>query len=289
VETERILHRSRTPYGTYGFTFLILACVAATALPRKLIADDDRAAGTHVSVIYPTADVVPENLLKFYICFSAPMSRGDAYRHVRLMRDDDVEIEFPFLELPEELWDPQQTRFTLFFDPGRIKRGLKPREEFGPALEEGRSYTLIVESSWLDAQGRPIREQARKSFRVVAPDDMQPDPTAWKIDSPDAESRAPLIVRFGEPLDFGLATRVIHVENEAGEIVPGEMRLENRDRAGRFVPQRPWVSGNYNLVVDTRLEDLAGNSPARPFEVDLFDRVEASVPVESVRLPWTIR
>src|SRR5215203_2259463 len=31
---------------------------------------------THVAQIYPTAKVLPENLLKFYIHFSAPMSGG---------------------------------------------------------------------------------------------------------------------------------------------------------------------------------------------------------------------
>ena len=32
----------------------------------------------------------------------------------------------PFLELDEELWSTDGRRFTLLFDPGRIKRGLKP-------------------------------------------------------------------------------------------------------------------------------------------------------------------
>ena len=33
----------------------------------------------------------------------------------------------------------------MFFDPGRIKRGLKPREQFGPALQEGKSYVLVID------------------------------------------------------------------------------------------------------------------------------------------------
>src|SRR5207302_1594426 len=99
---------------------------------------------TKLVQVYPTADVLPENQLKFYLHFSAPMSRGEAYRRVHLIGEDGKEVETPFLELEEELWDGEGTRFTLFFHPGRVKRGLKPREEVGPTLEEGKRYTLVV-------------------------------------------------------------------------------------------------------------------------------------------------
>ncbi|MGH9755276.1 MAG: hypothetical protein ACREA2_21065 [Blastocatellia bacterium] len=42
---------------------------------------------TLVSHVYPSADTLPENLLKFYVHFTAPMSRGDIYDHIRL-RDE---------------------------------------------------------------------------------------------------------------------------------------------------------------------------------------------------------
>ena len=68
------------------------------------------------------------------------------------------EVDLPFLELEQELWDSSGKRFTLFFDPGRIKRGLKPREEVGPALEEGKSYTFVVDRAWHDAQGDSLKD-----------------------------------------------------------------------------------------------------------------------------------
>ena len=89
-----------------------------------------------VQAIYPSADVLPENLLKFYIHFSAPMSRGEAYKRIHLMHEG-VEVQDPFLELGEELWDVEQTRFTLFIHPGRIKHGVKPREDSGLPMTEG--------------------------------------------------------------------------------------------------------------------------------------------------------
>src|SRR5262249_11153664 len=83
-------------------------------------------ATTILSQVYPTRDRLPENQLKFYLHFSAPMSQGDAYRYIRLLDATGKEVRQAFLELGEELWDPQGTRFTLLFDPGRIKQGLKP-------------------------------------------------------------------------------------------------------------------------------------------------------------------
>ncbi|RPH37726.1 MAG: hypothetical protein EHM91_14690, partial [Planctomycetota bacterium] len=118
---------------------------------------------TVVTAVFPSRDVLPENLLKFYLHFSAPMSRREAYQRVRLLDGAGKPVELPFLEIGEELWDRAGIRLTLLFDPGRIKRGLKPREDSGPALEEGKSYTLVVDAEWPDAQGRPLREGHRKS------------------------------------------------------------------------------------------------------------------------------
>src|SRR5262245_13407142 len=41
---------------------------------------------TVVTRIYPSADLLPENLLKFYVHFSAPMSRGNIYDYIHLLR-----------------------------------------------------------------------------------------------------------------------------------------------------------------------------------------------------------
>src|SRR5262245_52114025 len=103
---------------------------------------------TVVEHVFPSADKLPENQLRFYLHFSAPMSRGEAYLHLRLLDAAGKAIEAPFLELGEELWDPEGVRFTLLIDPGRIKRGLKPREDVGPVLEEGKSYTLVIDKGW---------------------------------------------------------------------------------------------------------------------------------------------
>ena len=148
-------------------------------------------ATTSLVRVDPAVATLPENLLKFYLTFSAPMSRGQAYDRVHLLDASGKAIDFPFLELGEELWDPSGTRLTLLFDPGRIKTGLKPREEAGPALEAGKSYTLVVDEAWPDAQGRPLLRGIRKPFRVGPADHTSPDPASWTIRAPKGRLTRP--------------------------------------------------------------------------------------------------
>ena len=224
---------------------------------------------TAVSEVHPAAAELPENLLKFYVQFSAPMSRGEAYRHVRLLDAAGKAVELPFLEIDEELWNADQTRLTLLLDPGRIKRGVRPNDEVGPALVAGGTYSLVVDKDWPDAEGRPLRNAFHRRFRVGPADRTPPDLSRWKLQPPVAGARSALEVDFGEPLDHALAERRISVRDPEGRPVDGTATLSVSDRRWSFVPASPWKPGRLRLVVDETLEDLAGNRIGRPFDLDL--------------------
>ena len=81
------------------------------------------------------------------------MTRGNSWTHIRLLREDNSAVAYPFLEVDQELWDRDNRRFTILFDPGRIKRGLASLAEAGPALEAGHRYTLVIHREWLDGRG----------------------------------------------------------------------------------------------------------------------------------------
>lgn len=241
---------------------------------------------TVVAEIYPTASELPENLLKFYLHFSAPMSRGDVYQHIKLIGPTGQAVDLPFLELGEELWDPQLKRLTLLIDPGRIKREVKPLEEIGPVFEAGRRYSLIIDNAWLDGEGTPLRRRHVKRF-IVAPPDRQPiDPHRWKMGVPRQGTRAALTVKFGEALDHALATRLIHVENAQHERLPGTASLSHRETQWHFVPDAPWPKETFYISAEQILEDIAGNSVGRPFEVDVTEPAPVGKPV---RLPVHVR
>ena len=168
-----------------------------------------------VSHVYPSSDRLPENLLRFYIHFSTPMSRGEAYRHISFaQRGGAGASRRRFWSFTRRLWDPGMRRFTLLCDPGRVKRGLKPREELGPVLEAGKDYAaFVIDREWPDAQGRMLAGPSRRPstcFRRTT--FLSLDPAEWQIESPRPASRSALAVTWGAARPF--ARRAIVVGRE---------------------------------------------------------------------------
>jgi hypothetical protein len=208
-------------------------------------------ATTRVDAIYPSAGVVPVNLLKVYVDFSAPMAEGQA------MAGD------AFLEL--ELWDRERRRRTLLLDPGRIKRGLAGHEAAGYPLREGEQFTVRVDAALRDATGRPLAAGAERTYRVGAPVRRRVDVADWSVE--------PGVVHFDRPLDRALLERAFDLP---GEIGPGERS---------WIHRRP--PGEHVLRVDAGLEDLAGNSLRRVFDRDLTRRADDPLDVDHVDLRFT--
>jgi hypothetical protein len=252
---------------------------------------------TGVVAIYPSGAALPENLLRFYLQFSAPMSQGKSYDYVRLHDENGSEIERPFLELPQELWSPDGRRLTLLFEPGRVKRGLVPRAEQGPILVAGHTYTLTIDGNWPDADGHPLQETAHRTFRALPPEMSQPNPQKWMIESPPAESRDPLAVRFPRALDHAMLEHVLTVVRfdatqdrvKTPNELAGQVKVSDEETRWCFEPRQPWRAGRYALVVPTTLEDRAGNSIRLPFEVDLNHPRAEKPAAANVEIEFTVR
>ena len=226
-----------------------------------------RAASTHVVEVYPSGPEVPENHLRLYIVFSGPMSSSGGGVQVRLIDDQGQQVPDPFLPLELDLWNEDRTRFTVLYDPGRVKRGIRPNEEMGRALVEGRTYTLVVGTDWRDAAGQPLVSEFRHEFRVGSPEERAIDPAEWTLELPAPGTRQPLAVAFPRPLDYGLLHRALRVVAEGGPLVDGVIRVEQGETRWVFAPRASWQAGEYLLVAASSLEDVAGNRIGRPFEV----------------------
>jgi hypothetical protein len=241
----------------------------------------------HVERIYPSGAILPSNQLRIYIYFSAPMSQGEAARHLHLVDAAGKEVSAVFLP-GEELWDPGFRRLTMTLDPGRIKRGLTSNEAMGPPLTEGRAYTLMVDRAWQDARGVPLTAAYRKQFRGGPAERAKPDPKKWSIAPPRAHTNEALVVTFPAPLNYVLASRMLSVADARGKI-DGSVSVENGETQWRFVPREPWQPGPYKLVVDTALEDRAGNSIEHPFDIDVFERVDPRIETRTLSLDFSVR
>ena len=231
--------------------------------------------------IEPNVDKVPANHLKFYLHFSEPMERGEAFRYLRLVEIDSegrekAEVPEPFREV--ELWDETFTRMTVWFHPGRQKPGVNLNLEIGPVLEEGRKYRLEISPEWRTESGGILAGPLMKEFKAGKMDEVQPDPVSWGSGyGMNGEGQPVAIIHTGEVLDPESARRRV-------QIFIGEKAIAFAVEQNRI--QFPYSAGkldSFRVIVDPGLEDLAGNSVARPFNLNLEenpDFVERTEPVE---------
>jgi hypothetical protein len=227
------------------------------------------AATTEVLEIRPSASVVPRNLLRLYVRFSAPMGEGYATQHVRLLDERGTVMAGALLPTEHELWDPDRQRMTILLDPARIKRGLVGHREVGYPLRTGSSFRVVVDDGYLDARGAQLRASAERRYDVGADERRRVAPEDWALTVPPGQSLEPVVVKFERPLDHGLLVRCLRVVDPDGRSVYGRVEVGPEERSWRLTPAERWASGTHQIVVDPVLEDLAGNSVSRVFDRDL--------------------
>ncbi len=233
-----------------------------------------------VEAVYPASDSLPANLLRMYIHFSAPMSTGEAYQHIQLKDESGYIVEKSFLIVDQELWDSDRRRFTLLFDPGRIKRGIQSNVDLGMPLQHNQVYRLVIDSTWRDEHGNGLSSNYEKRIVVTPPQREKLSSQDWKIMEPEASSKSPLVVQFPKPLDHALAVKYIVVTDSFNNVMEGKTIMDD-DRTWAFYPDKPWAGGNYTLQISPYLEDPAGNNFNNPFDVDLSvaKRVNSDEPI----------
>ena len=247
----------------------------------------DAAPSTRVVSVTPTAGVWPANLLRIYLHFSGPMSRQSGVGLITLRDDRGEEVTEAFLPLEADFWSPDHTRYTVFLDPGRVKRGILPNRQRGRALVDGRRYSLEVSEAWRDANGRPLAASFRHEFRAGPAIEKGMRVEDWQLVAGKGGTREPIVVTFPWPVDRGLVDRSLSVVTADGQRVRGHSALEPGDARWLFTPEGGWAGGEYRLVADPILEDPSGNQIGRAFEVDMKDQTRA-VPNVRRTIPFRI-
>jgi hypothetical protein len=216
------------------------------------------------------------------------MSRGEAWPRIHLIdADTNRPVEIPFLELDQELWDQNNQRLTVLFDPGRIKRGLVPTTTIGPAVVEGKRYKLVIDREWHDARGVNLVEGFEKPFRGGPSDRVTPDPAKWRVTAPKSGTTEPLVILFRKPMDYVLLQRMIGIFDARAEI-RGKIAVDRNETEWRFTPNEAWKPGSYRITADNTLEDISGNHLDRPFDVDIFETVTKHITSPTTSIPFRI-
>ncbi len=238
-----------------------------------------------VIAIYPSINQVPENLLKMYFLFSKPMQEVyPALNYITVTENDTGNVVDVFLELNTELWNKEHTQLTLWLDPGRIKTDLIPNKEKGLPLIKGTHYTVTIDQNFKDANSNLLKKTYTKEFTVVARDFEKPVPTNWELIANLDE----VTLHFKEPMDAILAKETFHIKNSANEYVIGDFELINKEKTLKFYPKHPFALGVYTFIIETRLEDLAGNNLNHPFDNDL-NKLEKQEFTEIKKLQFIIK
>ena len=88
-------------------------------------------------------------------------------------------------------------------------------------------------------------------------------------------------------MNYTLLQRMLEVSGPQGT-VEGTVTVDRHETQWRFVPGSAWKLGDYRLVVDTGIEDLAGNHIGQPFDIDVFDKVTEHITTTTVSVPFRI-
>lgn len=231
----------------------------ATLTPFTIAADSDVPA-PEVVAIYPSGDTIPENTLRFYIQFSAPMSPHRVDDFITLVDAQGKADRQAFMSFSQELWNEDRTQLTLLMDPGRIKRGVAQNLTLGPALREGNRYSIVVGEGWPAARAGQRAPRFEKSFKVSAPLRRLPDVDLWQFLTPRQTTNDSLGISFDRPFDQQLAKTAITVFGDDARKITGTVLVEDHEQTWRFQPDEPWATSTVRIAVDAHLEDVAGNN-----------------------------
>ncbi|MEO1324058.1 MAG: hypothetical protein AAFV59_13735 [Pseudomonadota bacterium] len=216
--------------------------------------------------VFPSAERLPENILRFYLYFPRPMARDISSADIQLVDFEGEDVLQAFLPMRYELWSSDRRRLTLILDPGRVKTSLKAHETHGRALKAGNRFELRVFRGMKDANGCALDADVSFGFSVQAAELESLKPETWSIDVPAAGSRAALQVDLGRPHDHLSMAYRIRISSEDGQPIAGRIGLEAEERIWTFVPNGPWMAAPHKISIDERLEDLAGNRPGVVFD-----------------------
>jgi len=268
------------PLGRFGHANVL---TLEFSLPGPIGAD-----AAAVTEAFPSADVLPENLLRFYVCFSSPMRRGGAEAQISLIGPDGRPAHDVLYRPAVELWDRSMRCLTVLLDPGRLKRWVGPNRELGPPLRMGQRYALAIGSAMVDSSGRPLRQNFYKPF-VVAQAVREPIAVAhWTVLPPAAQSYQPLEMVFPRPLDWALLRRAIMVVGDDELPVAGRVAIEKGERRWTFTPDSPWTATRPAIRVAPYLEDVCGNNLFEAFDGLLRAHREPTVERTNYRIRFEL-
>jgi hypothetical protein len=230
-------------------------------------------AAPQVVSISPAARSIPANTLRLYVTFDHPARGVVSTRDLRLIDEAGRTIGGAFMDFGQDLWSPDGRRLTVFFDPGRVKRGVEGDGESAAPLQVGRSFTVEV-------SGKRFHYQVTPAVRTAIA------PQTWHLALPKAGSHEAITVTFDREMDDALLRDQLEVVDAQGRSQPGQVTASASGRVWSWRPKHGWRTGDYRLVVGSSLEDVSGNRVGEALDHEVGSPDTAR---EDVAVPFTIK
>ena len=223
--------------------------------------------------VTPNLEIVPANLLRFYVYFSAPMGLENPYDFITIEDSNGKVLVDPFVIIPEGLWNIDRTRLTLLLHPGRVKQGVGPNMTEGDILLAGNDYTLKINADWKGASGETLKENFARRINATNPLRKAVNVNLWALRAEQNQNQIGILtIVTDHPLDQPLAKRMLYIMNEDGQILPSQVEFTSAEEMK--ILWRADGSKELELHIDHRLEDVCGNTPLYAFDLEGETRTE---------------
>ena len=131
-----------------------------------------------------------------------------------------------------------------------------------------------------DREGNKIGKDYVKKFRTTPEDRVRVDLSEWKL----ACTGERLQLTLPKTFDHRNLQRFLAVKDAKGKRVEGTADVAKDGKSWTFTPKMGWRDPEYFLDVDSKLEDVAGNTPLRAFD---FDLTAPKLPPQDLRLKFS--
>ncbi|MEP1035638.1 hypothetical protein [Ekhidna sp.] len=270
------------------FSYPKLAVLLSSQLSEQAVYSDivsfvpPKTTRPEITSVIPNLEIVPANLLRFYVYFSAPMGLENPYDFITIEDSNGKVLVDPFVIVPEGLWNIDRTRLTLLLHPGRIKQGVGPNMTEGDILRAGNDYTLKINSIWKGASGEPLKESFSRAINATNPLRKAINVNLWALKA-EQKQIGILTIVTDHPLDQPLAKRMLYIVNKEGKILPSQVEFTSPEEVK--ILWRPDGSKELELHIDHRLEDVCGNTPLYAFDLEEGTRSE---PADEIMLTFFV-
>ena len=82
---------------------------------------------------------------------------------------------------------------------------------------------------------------------------------------------------------------MLWVTDAKGQRLDGTLTVGGGERVVSFAPAKPWVRGDYKLMIEATLEDVCGNRVGEPFEVDVLKPIPLKPEVKLAERPFVVK